>query len=139
MTDELSAFLSSIRFVPPHEVPRERLHELPLLRETLDRWPQIRCVVANGLVAARVETDQWPHVEIHYDHAFEITAFWDELQFPEGVAGRAIMISFDGGQYPGSIMVKFSNWQLTSIEVDHTGDFFCPLSDRFQQINLLPL
>jgi len=129
MNRGLSTLIGSIRFVPQHGRPRQSLHQLPLVQEALDRWPQIRRTVANALVAGRVETD--------YDQAFAITDWWYEVQFPEGEAGRAIMIGFDGGQELGEIMVHFSNWQLTSIEVDHTGDWFCPLSDTSQQINLL--
>lgn len=131
MNNDLSALVNSVRYFSPYGFPREFLHTLPLIQEALERWPKILRVVSDALVDARVATS--------YDEALWLINCWDEVQFPEGETGRAIMIGFDGGQEIGAIMVKFANWQLNSIEVDHTGDFFCPLSDKFQQINLLPL
>lgn len=131
MNPEHLKLVNSVRYFSPYGLPRESLHTLPLILEALERWPKILRVVSDALVDARVATS--------YDEALWLINYWDEVQFPEGETGRAIMISFDGGQEIGAIMVKFANWQLNSIEVDHTGDFFCPLSDKFQQINLLPL
>jgi hypothetical protein len=131
MNHELSTFVDRIRFDSQREVPRERLHELPLVRETFDRLPRIRHVVVDALVAARVASS--------YDEAQWLTNSLWEVRFQDGEAGRAVMIDYDGGQEIGAIVVNFSNWQLVSIMVDHTEHFFCPLSEKFQQIDLLSL
>lgn len=131
MNPELSTFLDRIRFDSQHELPRERLHELPLIREISDRLPRIRRVVVDALVAARVASS--------YDEAQWLTKSLWEVRIDDVGADRAVMIDYDGGQEIGSIMVNFSNWQLVSIMVDHTEHFFCPLSENFQQIDLLNL
>ncbi len=129
MNPEHLKLVNSVRYFSPYGLPRESLHSLPLIQEALERWPKILRVVSDALVDARVATS--------YDEALWLVKCWNEVEFPEGETGRAIMIGFDGGQEIGAIRVDFSDWQLASIDVDHTEHFFCPLSDKFQQINLL--
>ena len=79
MNLELSTFHDRICFVSQHEVPRERLHELPLVREISDRLPQIRRVVVDALVAARVAPS--------YDEAQWLTKSLWEVRIDD-VGGR---------------------------------------------------
>src|SRR5262245_18019258 len=123
MYGESSDVISRIQWFPQRH-SRKSLAQLPIVQEALARWPAIRGVVAKALMDAGVEAD--------YGEGFAITGYWHGVQLPEGDSGRAITIGFDGGQYLGTILVHFSDWRLDSIEVDHTGDCFCPLSAKHQ-------